>query len=296
MAGPLDGLRIAWIGVGRMGTPMARRLMQAGAVLVLCDRDPARLAPLLAAGATAAATPAVAARRVAISISAVPDDASLEAVIAGPDGIVQVAHPGLLHLDISTVSPAASARVAAALAPTGAAYLRCPVSGSTETAAAGQLAFFVSGPAAALDRCAPVLDVLGSRRLHLGEAEEARVVKLLVNMVVAAMPALLGEAIAFGTALGLPRATAVDALAQSVAASPLLAYKAAALTARDWTPAASVDLLGKDLDLALAGAGAAGLETPISAMVRAAYAALQARGEGEADFFRVSDRDAWSRG
>jgi 3-hydroxyisobutyrate dehydrogenase len=257
--------------------------------VTLCDRDPARLASLLALGATAAETPGLAARQAMISISAVPDDAALEAVIAGPDGVAQAAHPGLLHLDTSTVSPAVSARVAQSLAPRGAGYLRCPVSGSTETAAAGQLAFFVSGPRAALDRAAPVLDVLGSKRLHLGEAEEARVVKLLVNMVVAAMPALLGEAIAFGTTLGLPRATVVDALAQSVVASPLLAYKAEALKARDWTPAASVDLLGKDLDLALAVAREAGLTAPLSAMVRAGYAALQDRGEGNADFFRLSD-------
>jgi 3-hydroxyisobutyrate dehydrogenase-like beta-hydroxyacid dehydrogenase len=125
--------------------------------------------------------------------------------------------------------------------------------------------------------------------MHVGAAEEARVLKLLVNMVVGAMPALLGEAIAFGTRLGLPRDVAVDALGQSVVASPLLAYKAEALKARDWTPAASVDLLCKDLDLAIAAAREAGLAQPVTELVRAAYAALQARGEGGLDFFRVSE-------
>ena len=292
MAGPLEGMRVAWIGIGRMGDPMSRRLLAAGAQVVACDRDPARGEALVAAGATAAASPAEAVRGAEISISTVPDDAALEAVIAGRNGVAAAARAGLVHMDMSTVSPAASARVAAALAPTGAAYLRCPVSGSTVTAAAGQLAFFVSGPPDALARCAPVLDVLGTKRMHLGAAEEARVLKLLVNMVVAAMPVLLGEAIDFGTRLGLPREAVVDALGQSVVSSPLLAYKAEALKSRDWTPAASIDLLGKDLDLALAAGREAGLAQPLLEFVRAAYAGLQARGEGELDFFRVSDGKA----
>jgi 3-hydroxyisobutyrate dehydrogenase len=281
----LRGLRIAWIGVGRMGEPMSRRLLAAGATLTVCDRDPARLAPLVEAGAMAGEI-AAAARGCDITISMVPDDAALEAVAAQ---VASGAHPGLLHIDMSTVSPGASARVAAMLAPTGAAYLRAPVSGSTSTAAAGQLAFFLSGTADAVTRAAPVLDKLGTKRLHVGAAEEARATKLLVNMIVAAMPALLGEAIGFGTRLGLDRGMVVQALGQSVVASPLLAYKAEAMTARDWTPAASVDLLAKDLDLALEVARDAGLAPEIVALVRAAYAAAQARGEGGLDFFRLTD-------
>jgi 3-hydroxyisobutyrate dehydrogenase-like beta-hydroxyacid dehydrogenase len=282
----LQGLRIAWIGVGRMGAPMSRRLLEAGATLILCDRDASRLAPLLAAGAASAADAEEAARGAEISISMVPDDGALEAVGAG---IAAAGRPGLLHIDMSTVSPATSARVAEALAPTGTAYLRCPVSGSTTTAEAGQLAFFVSGSEEALARAVPVLEVLGTKRLHVGVAEEARVLKLLVNMVVAAMPALLGEAIAFGMKLGLPRDVVVDALGQSVVGSPLLAYKAAAIKARDWTPAASVDLLSKDLDLAISVAREAGLAQPLAELVRAVYAARQDAGDGELDFFRLTD-------
>jgi 3-hydroxyisobutyrate dehydrogenase len=290
MPGPLEGLRIGWIGVGRMGEPMSRRLLAQGAMLVVFDRDAARMQVLREAGAEPAASPAEIARRCDLAVSMVPDDAALAQVVGAPDGVAAAARPGLTFIDMSTVSPSASARVAALLAPSGAAYLRCPVSGSTATAAAGQLAFFVSGPAAALARAVPVLDALGSKRLHVGDGEEARVCKLMVNLVVAAMPALLGEALAFGTRLGLPRATAVEALGQSVVASPLLAYKAAALAARDWTPAASIDLLAKDLDLARQAVGEAGLAQPLTELVRAAYAAAQEAGEGELDFFRISDR------
>jgi 3-hydroxyisobutyrate dehydrogenase len=284
----LEGLRIAWIGVGRMGEPMSRRLLAAGARLTLHDRDEARLAPLLAEGAAAAGTVTDAARDAEVSISMVPDDAALEEVAAG---VAAAARPDLLHIDMSTVSPAASARAARVLASAGTAYLRCPVSGSTATAAAGQLALFVSGPEAALERAAPILDVLATRRMHVGAAEEARAMKLLVNIVVAAMPALLGEAIAFGTRMGLERDAVVDALGQSVVASPLLGYKAAAMKARDWTPAASIDLLSKDLDLALSAAHEAGLAPALTERVRAAYAARQAAGEGTLDFFRLTDAD-----
>ncbi|PZW39342.1 3-hydroxyisobutyrate dehydrogenase [Humitalea rosea] len=295
MAGPLEGIRIAWIGVGNMGLPMARRLLGAGAALVVCDRDPRRVVQLVAEGAEAAARPAAAIRGAALSFSMVPDDAALRAVVGGPDGVAGAAGPGLVHVDLSTVSPAASAEVAAALAAGGAGYLRCPVSGSTVTAATGQLTLFCSGPVAALERCGPALDVLGARRLHLGLAEEARVLKLLVNLVVAAMPALLGEALAFGTRLGLPRDVIVDALGQSVVGTPLLAYKADAIKREDWTPAASIDLLSKDLDLALGVAREAGIAQPLVALVREHYAARQACGEGGLDFFSLTASPAARR-
>ena len=291
MSEPLKGARIGWIGIGRMGEPMSRRLLAAGAHLIVLDRDPERSALLAEAGASTASDPSEAARRSAILVSMVPDDVALEGIARA---VFPALAPGQVFMDMSTVSPAASARVADLLAPTGCLYLRCPVSGSTATATAGQLAFFVSGPEAALEACAPVLDVLGTKRMHVGAAEEARVCKLLVNLVVAAMPALLGEALAFGEALGLPRATAVDALAQSVVASPLLAYKADALKARDWTPAASIDLLSKDLDLAIAAAREAGLEQPFTALIRAAYARQQDARAGALDFFRVSEGSAAS--
>ena len=287
MAATLGGTRIGWIGVGRMGTPMSRRLLAAGARLALCDRDPARLAPLLADGATAADTPAQVAQAADVVFSMVPDDAALLEVATGEHGLAAALRPGQAYVDMSTVSPAASARVAAALAATGADYLRSPVSGSTTTAAAGELTLFCSGPRGAFDRCAPALDVLGSRRMHVGEAEEARALKLLVNMVVGITPAVLGEALSFGARLGLDRATMVDALAGSVVGSPLVAYKARMMKERDWTAAASIDLVAKDLDLALDVGRANSVPLPLTALVRQWSAAFQASGEGELDFFRL---------
>lgn len=283
----LEGWKLGWIGVGRMGTPLCHRLIEAGAALSVTDTDPARLAPMAAAGARPAVTAAALAEEADIILSMVPNDLALLSVVTGPGGLAEEMRPGQVLIDLSTVSPAASARVAEVVAARGADYLRCPVSGSTSTAAAGALTIFASGPEAALDRCAPLLGVLGRETLRCGPAEEARAVKLMVNMVVAMTPAIIGEALAFGGRLGLDWSAMVEALSKSVVASPLLAYKAEMLKARDWTPAADVDLVAKDLDLALAVGQREGAPMPLSAMARQFAAAYQASGEGGLDFFRV---------
>ncbi len=277
-------MRIGWIGLGRMGTPMARRLAETGAELTLCDTDRDRTTGF--PNATTATTPAETARDADIVFSSIPDDAALLAITEGEHGLASALQPGQVFVEMSTVSPQASARVAAALRP-GVLYLRCPVSGSTATAEAGTLTLFCSGPQEAIARAAPLLDRLGSKRLHFGPAEEARVIKLLVNMVVVITPAVLGEALAFGARHGLDWTSMVDALAGSVVASPLLAYKTEMLKSRDWRAAASVDLVAKDLDLAL-DAGRGAVPMPLTALVRQFAAALQAAGEGDLDFFRLA--------
>jgi 3-hydroxyisobutyrate dehydrogenase len=286
--GALDGWKLGWIGVGRMGTPLCRRLLEAGAEVTATDPDHTRIAALAQEGLRAAMTAAGLAEQTDIILSMVPNDAALLAVTLGPGGLAEEIRPGQVFIDLSTVSPATSAQVAEALAARGADYLRCPVSGSTSTAASGTLTIFASGPEAALDRCAPLLSVLGKETLRCGTAEEARAVKLMVNLVVALTPAIIGEALAFGGRLGLDWEAMVEALSKSVVASPLLAYKAGMLKARDWTPAADLDLIAKDLDLALAVGLREGAPMPLSALARQFAAAYQASGEGELDFFRLA--------
>lgn len=281
----LSGWRLGWIGIGRMGTPLSRRLLRAGATLWVTDADPARCAPLALEGAQVAPDAAALASEVQVLLSMVPDDAALLAVARAAAPALR---PGQVLVDLSTVSPAASAEVAAILAPLGVAYLRCPVSGSTATAEAGALTLFLSGPEAEAARLQPVLAVLGREVLRCGAAEEARATKLMVNLLVALTPAIIGEALAFGGRLGLTREAMLAALAQSVAGSPLLAYKVEMLKARDWTPSADIDLLAKDVDLALEVGRRAGAPMPLSALARQFAAAYQASGEGGLDFFRVA--------
>lgn len=285
MAGPLDGQRLGFIGIGRMGTPIGQRLIDAGATLTVVDVDPARARALN--GAAVADSPAALCAAADTIFSMVPDDAALRAVALGENGLAGALGPSHTFVDMSTVSPAASAEVAAALAPSGAAYLRCPVSGSTATAAAGALAVFASGPADALERLRPVFAAFSASQTRYGPAEEARVVKLMINLIVAAMPVLLGEAMAFGKRQGLAWEQIVDAIGGSVAGSPLFAYKAEMLKARDWTPAAPVDLTAKDVDLAMAVAREANIALPLSALMRQVATQFQAAGDGGLDFFSL---------
>jgi 3-hydroxyisobutyrate dehydrogenase len=276
---------LGWIGAGRMGTPLCRRLLAAGTTLHVTDPDHARVSALAAEGAHPAATAAAVAEQASVTFSMVPNDLALLAVA---QDVARTVRPGQVFVDLSTVSPAASARVAELMAERGADYLRCPVSGSTATAESGALTLFLSGPEAAMDRCAPLLAVLGRETLRCGAAEEARVVKLMVNLVVALTPAVIGEALAFGGRLGLEWDGMLDALSRSVAGSPLLAYKVDMLKARDWTPAADIDLVAKDVDLALSVGQREGAPMPLSALARQFAAAYQASGEGGLDFFRIA--------
>jgi len=280
----MTSFRIGWIGIGNMGAPICRNLIAAGHQLVVHDIDPARLAELQGAGAAVATDAADLVARADLVFSMVPNDKVLLAVV---EGIAVRLRPGQTFIDMSTVSPATSARVFELLAPSGAAYLRAPVSGSTTGAAAGTLAIYCSGPRAAYDAVLPVFGRIGSRQSHVGLAEEARVLKLLINMIVCITPAVVGEALAFGQRSGLDWTTMIEAIGGSAAASPLIGYKSEMMKRRDWTAMASVDLIAKDLDLALDWGRARRVPMPFTALAQQVNSAFQASGDGNDDFFSV---------
>jgi 3-hydroxyisobutyrate dehydrogenase len=280
----MASIRIGWIGIGNMGAPICRNLISAGHELVVHDIDPARLAELQGAGAAVASDAADLVARADLVFSMVPNDTVLLAVV---EGIAARLRPDQTFIDMSTVSPATSARAFELLAPSGAAYLRAPVSGSTAGAAAGTLAIYCSGPRAAYDAVLPVLGRIGSRQSHVGLAEEARVLKLLINMIVCITPAVVGEALAFGQRSGLDWTTMIEAIGGSAAASPLIGYKSEMMKRRDWTAMASVDLTAKDLDLALEWGRARRVPMPFTALAQQVNSAFQASGDGGDDFFSV---------
>lgn len=290
---PLTGFSLGWAGVGRMGEPICRNLLKGGARLTVFDPDATRMAVMAELGADTASSVAGLAAKADIVFSMVPDDAALLAVVTGEEGLASVDGAGPLVVDLSTVSPHASAEAARALEAKGMAYLRCPVSGSTASAASAQLSMFVSGPRNAFERLTPVFDAFSGQRMYVGEAEEARVFKLLINILAITMPALVGEAVAFGEKQGLQRADIVDAINQSVAGCGLTRYKADMLKSRDWTAMATVDLVSKDLDLVIEAAGREHIPLKFASLARALYARLQDEGDGGADFFKVSGWPEW---
>lgn len=274
--------RIGWIGLGKMGAPMAMNLVAAGFPVTVYNRTAARTAPLAQAGARVAATIAELAAASDIVVSMINDDAALEEVASA---VLAAAAPDAIYADMSTVTPAASARVAAAAAGKGIAYVRAPVLGSTNFAAAVQLVVLVSGPAAARTACAPVFEALGRKVVEMGEEEEARAIKLVINMMIGTTAAMVGEALAFGERAGLDWEAMIDVIADSPVASPLVGYKTKMLKDRAFEPAFSAAQMAKDFDLILDTARERDMPMPVAALVRQFWSAMMAGGKGDLDMF-----------
>jgi 3-hydroxyisobutyrate dehydrogenase-like beta-hydroxyacid dehydrogenase len=218
-----------------------------------------------------------------VVFTCVSDDAALAEVVMS-DAFTTALPTTATLIDMSTVSPAISARIAAHL-PKSVRYLRSPVSGSTGMAEAGTLTALVSGPQSAFENCEAIFAVFTKKAFHLGVAEEARYLKLAINSMVAATSVLLGEALAFGAKGGLNHATMLEVITQSAVASPLIGYKKDMIIRGDYKPAATLNMLKKDLDLLIAAAGDHGTPLPVNSMIRSIYETASAKGLGSKDFF-----------
>jgi 3-hydroxyisobutyrate dehydrogenase-like beta-hydroxyacid dehydrogenase len=207
------------------------------------------------------------------------DDAFLDVVRE----ICGAAKAGTCLIDMSTISPAVSVRGAALLETAAISYLRAPVSGSTALAAAGTLSIWVSGPESAFKLQRPLIALLGKKITYLGAHEEARVMKLVVNVIVGAINTSLAEALNLGRRSGLDWAVMIDAINESAVASPYIASKVQKLKERDWSPAATVEVIAKDMDLALELARQRGAFLPSAALTRQVLAAVEGRGHGQLD-------------
>lgn len=274
------GSKIAWLGAGKMGGPMSRRLLAAEAAVTVYDPVPENGAAARAAGAALADTVAQAVDGAAVVFSMIPNDAALHAAALGPDGALAAMGEGTVYVDMSTVSPDVSAEVAAAAAERGIDYLRAPVSGSTALAESGSLTLMVSGPKAAFDRVGELFDVLGATRFYVGEDEQARYLKLVVNLLVGTTGAIMAEALTLGRKGGLDWQQMLDVIGVSAAASPYVKYNLDPLKARDFSPLFSAEQMVKDMKLITDAAQNVGAELDIAQAVERLFEATVAEGHG----------------
>jgi 3-hydroxyisobutyrate dehydrogenase-like beta-hydroxyacid dehydrogenase len=274
--------RISWIGAGKMGLPICKRLKAAGQDVRVLARRPEQAKALGEFGFAVATTVPDLIHEADIVFTTVSDDQALSDVVLN-DTFRTAFSASATFIDMSTVSPAISAKIACHL--TGIAYLRSPVSGSTGMAEAGTLTALVSGPKQTFNDMADIFAAFTKKAFHLGEGEEARFLKLAINSMVAATSALLGEALAFGLKGGLTHAAMLDVITQSAVASPLIGYKKDMIISGDYKPAATLDMLKKDLDLLIAAAQEQHTPLPVNSMIRDIYAAASHKGLGEKDFF-----------
>ncbi|MEM7722106.1 MAG: NAD(P)-dependent oxidoreductase [Pseudomonadota bacterium] len=268
--------KIAFLGLGAMGTRMATRLTQAGHDVTVWNRTPARTAPLVQAGAASAATPAEAATGAEIVITMLTDDDAARAVWLGPEGAMAGMSPGALAVEASTVSPGWITDLANAAATANLRFLDAPVAGSLPQAEAGALLFLGGGAADDITRFTPVAHAMGKAIVHAGPNGQGIVLKMMVNALLAVQTAAMAELLAYGAAQGLDPAVAVEMLTPVPVTSPAAAFVAGQIANKEHDPMFPIDLLVKDLGYLLNDTPA-----PVMASVRDAFRAAQSRGLGD---------------
>jgi 3-hydroxyisobutyrate dehydrogenase len=245
-------VKIHFCGVGKMGLPMAGHLARAGHELSVSDPCAERRELAQVQGLAVAPDAAAAMESANVVFSSLPNDEALRAVAAQ---VAVAARPATVYVDTSTVSLQASAEAARLLEARGVVYLRVTVSGNNKMAEAAQLTVMASGPRPVYDRMQPLLKTFGPAQFYLGDAEQARLMKLVVNLMIAQTSAMLAEALTLGRKGGLDWQAMWQVLGNSAVASPIVKAKAVQLAQRDFTPTFTVEQMIKDLDLIL-GAGA----------------------------------------
>jgi 3-hydroxyisobutyrate dehydrogenase-like beta-hydroxyacid dehydrogenase len=291
MASVKTSTRIGWIGMGKMGLPICMRLHGAGfQVIVLC-RNAAAVSVATTNGFELAHTIADVAKGADVVVSAITDDKALLDIVSLSGGLKDSLSREQVYIDTSTVSPEASARVAEALGPTGCAYLRAPVSGSTATAMQGALTAMVSGPSDSFAATADVFAAFTKKAFLVGSGEEARYLKLAINAMVGATSALLAESLMLARKGGMNIETIMDVVCESAVASPLIQYKRAAITTGDYKAAFSVSQVLKDFDLIEQAAAATACPMPLISSIHKVFRDAVARGLGDRDFFVLTAKD-----
>lgn len=273
---------IAFVGLGAMGGRVARRLLDAGHQVLAWNRTPARIAEL--AGATAAPSPAAAAAGADVVMTMVSDPSALRAVTEGPDGVAAGAGRGTTVIEMSTVGPAAVARLASVL-PDGVGLLDAPVLGSLSEVESGALTIFIGGPAALAERWTALLATLGTP-LHVGQLGAGAAAKLVANSTLLGVLGVLGEAVALADGLGLSRA----ATHQVLAVSPLAAQaqrRLPAVESGQYPLRFALSLARKDAALVADAAAGAGAQMRLAAAALAWLADAEAAGKGQQDYTAV---------
>ena len=280
---------LGFVGLGAMGGRMARRLLDARFALHGYNRTAAKAAELVRAGMTLAASPREVAEHAEAIFTMVTDDTALEAVTRGPQGILAGLRPGAILIEMSTVSPAVIHRLVADVAARGGALLDAPVSGSPATLEAGQLSFMVGGDPAVLDRARPFLLAIGPTITHVGPAGLAKSMKIAVNQGLAVQMLAFSEAVLLAEKAGVARERAVEVLLKSVVASPMVKYRGPfvlGMPAEAWF---DVDMIQKDLQLALEMARSSGVTLPTVALTHELLIAARSLGLAKYDFAVVFD-------
>ncbi|MGH9102861.1 MAG: NAD(P)-dependent oxidoreductase [Acidimicrobiales bacterium] len=286
---------LGWIGTGRMGAEMVRRLLRSGCDLAVYNRTRSKAEPLAAEGAKLVDTPAELAIRDVVFITVGGSD-DLRDVVLGESGLLSAGRAPGIVVDSSTVSAEVSAEVRERLAEKGASFLAAPVSGNPRVARAGRLTTAVSGPREAFDAVAGYFLAFGPGATYVGEGEVARLVKLCHNLVLGVVAQSMAEVTLLAERGGVSRQAFLQYLNRSVMGSVFSTYKTPQYVNLDYRATFTSELLRKDFDLGLGAARALEVPMPVAALVHQLVQGLIGLGYGQSDFAALLEQQARSAG
>ncbi len=277
---------IGFIGLGVMGKPMAKHLIAAGHRLVVHNRSRPAIDELVAAGATAAGSPAEVARASTVIITMLPDTADVDRVLTGPNGVLSGLQKGAVVVDMSSISPVATERLAALVAEKGGSMLDAPVSGGEIGAINAALSIMVGGEEAAFNRVRPVLEKMGSpeKIIHIGRSGAGQICKVCNQVAIGGALAGVSEAFALAKKAGVDAARVRQALLGGFAASRVLEVHGERMLTANYKPGFRARLYQKDMRLANEAASANGVSMPANAVVAQLLNALIASGGADLDY------------
>jgi 3-hydroxyisobutyrate dehydrogenase-like beta-hydroxyacid dehydrogenase len=281
--------RIAFVGLGIMGAPMARNLLEAGFDVTVYTRTSEKAERFAAEhGGQAARTPGEAAGRTDVFLTMVPDQAQVEEVLFGAKGAADTLPEGALVIDMSTISPTASRGIGERLAERGLDYVEAPVSGSKPKAEDGTLTIMAGGEPEAFERALPLFEVMGERIVHVGPLGHGQMAKLLTNTMGAVNAAALAEAVRTAKSAGLDRDTFLEVAAGSAGASAMLNLKGPPMFEERFEPALfKLQHMLKDVRHTLDEARSLGIGLELGALAERLYARAAESGHGEQDFAAI---------
>ena len=273
--------KIGFIGLGVMGKPMATNLLNAGYKLTVWNRTRSKMGDLLATGASGAESPKEIAEKSDVVITMVSDSSDVEEVVLGPQGVIHGAHEGLVLIDMSTISPTVTQKIAKELSVKGVKMLDAPVSGGEIGAKQATLSIMVGGPKETFDQCLPILQVLGKKVTHMGPNGMGQITKLCNQTICALNIQAVCEGLMLGAKAGLDLRKLLDVVTAGAAGSWMLSNLGPKMVERDMRPGFKIRHQQKDLKLVLSFAAEIGLPLPGTALVQQMLRAVEAEGLGE---------------
>jgi 3-hydroxyisobutyrate dehydrogenase-like beta-hydroxyacid dehydrogenase len=275
--------RIGFIGLGLMGQHMARRLLQAGHLLTVWNRTAEKAAALRAAGAGWAESPRAVAQASDVVITMVTDSAASELVACGPGGILEAARPGLVYIDMSSITPEMSRSLAARAGAKGVAMLDAPVTGAPKVASEGKLGIMVGGPRETFEACQPILQILGVKIVYAGQSGMGTTLKLVNNLILGVAIHASAEALVLATKAGLDPQAVIDITSVGGARTGAMETRGPRMVQRDFSPHFTVNNMYKDLSNVAKLADECGVSLPVAGAAREILRAARSQGKGDLD-------------